>query len=257
MNKVCSYGLLFLHPLLSLYLRRKNQIFFFLRWVCSVQRIRYLGLLLALGLFFGAGWRIAQSSWNGALYIYVDSSPADGSIRNIASVGEEENVSLSKDLRSKGLQKTMVHLSQVKSTEKEIEFFLGPALLKGQGGLPVLACKSYQKVDMLFVAGEVAFHGHSPVLSMQADCRVETHNNVPLTGPFVIPRKQIVSAPVDQKLFRSKKGDLFLFSHVQIRWPKKWTLSQIRFFSDKKGEKDFVLPFSAQKEEDLFTLHFF
>ncbi len=260
MKKVHWWGLSllsFLKSLICLGLRGKRQIFF-PQWLLSVRGLQRTGLFLLLCLCFGAGWQIAQNSWDGELYIYLDSSSSADGVRNIASVGGEKNMALSKDLLGKELQKAIVHLSQVKATEQEIEFFLGPALLTGPGGAPVLACDRYQKVDMLFIAGEVAFHGHSPVLSMQADCRTEAHDNSPRTGPFVIPRKQIVSAPLNQKLFRSEKGDLFLFRHVQIRWPKKWTLSRLRFFDDKKGgKKDFVLPFSAQKEEDLFTLHFF
>ena len=72
-------------------------------------------------------------------------------------------------------------------------------------------------------------------------------------GPFTIPREQIVTAPLQKKLFRNKKGDILLFSHVHLRWPKKWFLSQLSFVDGKKEKQ--VIHFTGQKEEDFLTLN--
>ena len=204
---------------------------------------------ICLLLVFGAGWQIANKSWDGALYVYVNPSPQGMSARNIASV-KKGIKKIPAHTKKESPQKTVVLSAEIAHTKEQIQIVLGHPL-SNSTNKPTLACQEYQKIDMIWIASEVSFHGHAPKLSMKADCRFDV-DNPSLIGPFMIPREQIITAPLSQKLFRNKKGDILLFSHVHLRWPKKWFLSQLSFVDGKKQKQ--VINFTGPKEEDFLTL---
>ena len=190
----------------------------------------YFWYFASLLLCFCAGWQIAGRSWDGELYIYLEQTDSGINSRNIASVKNGAKTVSTKGM-SQNQQENIVHSAEVKTTEEVVRFSLGHPLLVGANG-PALACQNYQTIDMIWTAGEVSFHGHSPKLSMQVPCQFD-RDKPSLIGPFTIPKKKIISAPTHQKLFKNKNGDVLLFSHVQIRWPKKWILTQISFVHNK------------------------
>ena len=219
----------------------------------KLKHLTFFGSGAIFLLCFYAGWQIAEHSWNGELYIYLDQTNTNKDTRGIASVQEGVDSLPFSPKGVKNQQKTIVHSAKVQNLEESIQFSLGhPVLVKT--GAPTLACQHYSKIDMLFIASEVSFHGHAPKLSMQVDCQFDI-NKPALIGPFTIPNKQILKAPIQQKLFRNNQGHILLFSDIQIKWPKKWILNQISFVDDTKEKT--VIPFTSQKEEDYLSLNLY
>ena len=202
-------------------------------------------------LLFCAGWYISQRSWDGNFFVYLDNADfsASTNARYIASVEKKMEVLKGGKIDN---QKALVQSFQVTNQKDIIQFYLGHFLVKSAGGGPVLACQKYQTVDMTFIAAGVSFHGHVPKMILKTACKFNLDQPLQM-GPFTIPKGEILQSSVDQKLFKKGK-DTLLFSHVVIRWPTQWVLSQVRFISDKK-EKDLTVAFTSNKEEDFLTLN--
>ena len=213
----------------------------------------YISLPVFFFLFF-SGYFISKKSWNGKFFVYLDSTYSSSvNVRNIASVGKQMDLSsslLEGGSLTQESQKALLHSSQVKNKSNVIQFYLGHFLVKLKGGESVLACQKYKTVDMTFIAPGVSSHGHVPKMVLKADCKFSPDQPLQI-GPFFIPKKRILSSDVNQELFKNENGTL-LFSHVSIRWPEEWILSQVRFIDDK--DKDFTVSFSSNREEDFLTL---
>ena len=210
-----------------------------------------------LPLFFFAGYFISQNSWDGQFFIYLDniySSPVN--TRNIASVEKQMDLSLSllegKHLKPES-QKALVHSARVDNYNDVIQFYLRHFLVKSKTGNSVLACQEYQTVNMTFIAAGMSIHGHVPKMILKTSCAFDLNQPLQI-GPFSIPKKKILNSPLNRKLFKDEKG-ILSFSHVSVRWPKTWILSQIRFINNETN-KDFTVSFSSDKEEDFLTLIF-
>ena len=239
------------------------------------------GLALAV-LVFSTGWTISKRSWNGEVFVSFHSmeEPSFTGSRNIASV--QKSVPISSFVLKKGVltaenQKVLVRSSKVKNFSNKVHLYLGHTLVKAKKGGTVLACQEYQTVDMVFMAEGTSFHGHVPKMVLKADCQFDPENPLYI-GPFVIPKKKILSSPVSQQIFKTKekvsenltntqaralsslvnkeaKGVLS-FSHVSLQWPQKWVLEQIRFINEQ-NKKDLTVSFpNTGKKEDFITLNF-
>ncbi len=217
----------------------------------------YFSLALSF-LCFSAGYSISKNSWNGEVFIYLDSISSSINSRNIASVAKEMNIP-STSTRIKGTtlkkdrQKALVSSSRVENLQDVIQLYLGHLLINTREGVPILACQKYQTVDLTFIAPEVSSHGHVPKMILTANCKFNPHQQPLHIGPFTIPKKTIINSPVDRILFTDQDTTL-LFSDISIQWPKKWILSQVRF-ANNKTDKDFVVAFSSNREEDFLTFH--
>lgn len=210
---------------------------------------RFYISLISFFLLFYAGWYIAQHSWDGSIFVYLDHVEPSSSVnaRNIASVGKKMELLKGGKI---GDQKALVQSSQVTNQKDTIQFYLGHFLVKSAGGGSMLACQKYQTIDMTFVAAGVSFHGHAPKMVLKASCKFNSKQPLRM-GPFMIPKRKILESPVNKKLFK-EGDDVLLFTHVNVQWPVQWVLSQVRFIS---GKKDFTIPFTSNKEKDFLTLH--
>lgn len=201
-------------------------------------------------LLFLSGYLIAKKSWHGKFFVYLDNTYSrPDNFRNIASVEKKMFVLEGKPL-AQDSQKALLHSSRVDNRNNKIKFYLGHFLVKSKNGESVLACQKYQKVEMTFIAPEISNHGHVPKMVLQANCNFDPDQPLQI-GPFFVPKKRILDSSVEQEMFKSE-GDILLFSHVSIRWPKKWILNQVRFINDKN--EDFPVLFRSHKEEDYLTL---
>ena len=146
-----------------------------------------------------------------------------------------------------------MHSSRVENKAQTIELYLGHLLVRSAGGSAKPACQEYQTVDLTFIAPEISSHGHVPKMVLKTKCPFNANKGVLQTGPFVIPKQKILKSSVNTELFR--QGDTtLLFSHVSLKWPEKWILSQARFIQDDT-RKDFTVSFSSNKEEDFLNFH--
>ena len=210
----------------------------------------YIGLPF-LFLLFLAGYFFSKQSWDGKFFVYLDNTYShSNNFRNIASV-EKKMVALEGEPLTQENQKALLKFSQPENQNGKIKFYLGHFLVKSKSGGSVLACQEYQKVDMTFIAPEVSNHGHVPKMVLQTDCNFDPNQQPLRIGPFYIPKNRILNSSVSRKLFRSEEG-ILLFSHVSIRWPKKWILDQVRLINDK--DEDFTVSFRSNKEADFLTL---
>jgi len=209
----------------------------------------YIGLTSFVFLFF-AGYFISKKSWDGNFFIYLDNtySPSISiDTRTIASVSSDNaHISLKK---VKEDDPSNNHFSVI-NNENTIQLYLTHLLIKTPGGGRVLACQKYQKVDLTFIASEMAVHGHTPEMVLKTDCNFDT--DTLQMGPFLIPKKKILKSPISQQLFSSNNSAL-LFHHVSFHWPEKWILSQIRFIG--KNQADYYHSFTGEKEEDFVTFY--
>ncbi|MYE07622.1 MAG: hypothetical protein F4X95_02585 [Oligoflexia bacterium] len=214
----------------------------------------YIGSV-ALLLLFVAGFSISEKSWNGDVFIYLDTTSSNINTRNIASIGKQMDTSRSLlkggQLKQEG-QKALTNSSRIENTKEVIQFYLGHFLVKTKGGRSILACQKYQTLDMVFISPGISSHGHVPKLVMKADCNFDSNNPLHI-GPFTIPKKRILSSSPHTELFKSEGATLF-FSHVSVQWPETWILSQVRFIQNNTHQ-DFTVSFSSKKEEDYFTLN--
>ena len=214
----------------------------------------YIGLPFLLLLFL-AGYFFSKQSWDGKVFVYLDNNTYSHSnnFRNIASVEKRMNLSslvLEGGELTQESQKALLNSSRVGNQGDKIQFYLGHFLVKSKKGGSVLACQEYKKVDMTFIAPGISSHGHVPKMTLQADCHFDLEQPLQI-GPFYIPKKRILGSSVNRELFKSEEG-ILLFSHVSIRWPRKWILDQVRFINDK--DEDFTVSFHSNKEEDFLTL---
>ena len=239
----------------------------------------FVGLAFSV-LVFSIGWILSHHSWNGEVFVsfHTMEEPSFTGGRYIASV--QKPVSISSFVLKKGVltaenQKTLVQSSKVKNFSNKVHLYLGHALVKAKRGGTVLACQEYQTVDMVFMAEGTSFHGHVPKMVLKADCQFDPENPLYI-GPFVIPKKKILSSPVSQQIFKTKrkssenlkdiqpralsslanKEAVLSFSHVSLQWPQKWVLEQIRFINEQ-NKKDLIVSFpTTGKKEDFLTLNF-
>ena len=213
----------------------------------------YIGSACLL-LIFVVGYSISEKSWNGEVFIYLDTTSSNINTRNIASVRKQMDTSRSLlkggQLKQEG-QKALTNSSRVENKKEIIQFYLGHFLVKSRGGGSILACQEYQKLDMVFISPGVSSHGHVPKLIIKADCKFDPNHPLHI-GPFVIPKTKILRSSPHQGLFKSEDATL-LFSHVSVQWPEKWILSQVRFIKNNTNQ-DFTVSFSSKKEEDYLTL---
>ena len=208
----------------------------------------YCGAILLL-LCFSAGYSLSKNSWDGQFFIYLDKGFPSINSRNIAGTARKHLV---KGKRAKqNPQQALIRSSRVEHKAGAIELYLGHLLVRVPGGSTRLACQEYQTVDLTFIAPEISSHGHVPKMVLKTKCPFDPHKDPLQTGPFVIPKKKILSSSVDTALFR--QGDTtVLFSYVFARWPEKWILSEARFIKDDT-HKDFTVSFSSNREEDFLN----
>ncbi len=211
----------------------------------------YVGFVFLCSVFF-AGYFISQNSWDGQVFIRLnnrDSYFPDKSVRGIASLTPAvvEGRGFTRER-----QKTLVHPRAVENKKDEIWLYLGHLLVKSKSGESVLACQEYQTLDMTFIAEGMSLHGHVPKMIIKAKCKFKLSQPLRI-GPFVIPKQKILQSPVDTQLFQSKDMTI-MFSHVSIRWPDKWILSEVRFIKENTN-KDLKVSFSFPREEDFLTFN--
>lgn len=211
----------------------------------------FVGVMFLCSLFF-AGYFVSQKSWDGQVFIRLnnrDSYSPNKSFRNIASV--KPAILEGRDFK-KERQKTLVLSGSVENQNDGILLHLGHFLVKSKAGESVLACQEYQTLDMTFIASGMSVHGHVPKMVIKVKCKF--NSNQPLRiGPFFIPTAEILQSPVDRQLF-NRKDMTIMFSHVSIRWPDTWTLSEVRFIKEHTNQ-DLRVSFSFSKEEDFLTFN--
>lgn len=204
-----------------------------------------------IALFF-KGYLISKQSWGGNYFIYLDNTYSSSSVRNIASIGQQMNISSSFFKGSKlSKPKALLHSARTEDQGNVIAVYLGHLLLKSKNGASVLACQQYQVLEMTFIAPEVSFHAHTPKMVLKADCKF-SKEHLDQIGPIVIPKSKILKAPVDQQLFTNQDVTL-LFSHVSIKWPKVWVLDKVRFINKEDNKKEIKVSFSSNRKEDFLT----
>lgn len=207
----------------------------------------YAGSALLCILFY-VGYIFSTHSWNQEIFIYLN-SPLSNNVRNIA--GHKQELLIAKGSHQK--LKNQQHITSTAYTENTndtINLYLGHLLVPSSRGNSLLACQKYHTVDVTFLASSISFDGETPKMVLQAECLFNPNQPLKI-GPFFIPKKSILNAPVNQILFRSN-NNIILFDNIVAFWPKKWILSKIRFFNDNK---ELIISFNSisQKEEDYFS----
>ena len=206
---------------------------------------KYSFLVFTFAVCLSAGGFITYNSWEGTVYVFVD----DGESRNPAAVEQNMDFSTLKgsDL-SLASQKRILQEAKVVRRDLDVGIELGHFITRRSNGKKSFACHIYKTVELKFVAKGIAESGESPVMHVDANCRIG--KSVSTIAPIWIPAQQILAeTPGNMELnFTEPYRVSFRFDHIGDSWPKNWDLISVRLVSESK---DLSLQISDQEMLDL------
>jgi hypothetical protein len=113
---------------------------------------------------------------------------------------------------------------------------LGHFVTKNSDGRNVGACEIYDKVELTFLAGDMAVSGAAPAMKISGPCVPGDDINV--ISPILIPFDHILNSPVHDKSIAdfSDQSVTVTFENVSDSWPHMWILQSAKLTSDRADE---------------------
>ena len=203
-------------------------------------------LISALIVLAAAAIGVARTvlKWDGAIYVpnakYFQNERNPAAIRRTFDYSQFEG----EPLKIRSLQR-LIEGAEVVAKEGSVGISLGHFVTKGEDGRGQLACDYYGKVIMTFEGEGIMEFGEKPVLTIEAPCHISADINRIETIWF--PFERIMSenstpARFLETSYPEQKGVYFKFDNMTSEWPREWTLTSVRLYSEVAAGREVSLP---------------
>jgi hypothetical protein len=161
--------------------------------------------------------------------------PADG--RNPAAIKKVFDFShLEGSALKMASHKRLLADANIIETEDRLGIDLGHFVVKGTDNSRKFACDVYNKIELTFESADMSVSGEPSIMTLQSPCKV--NNDINRINTLWIPMKKIMNEKEGDIDIEFNEGETikFSFSNIGDRWPRAWTLSDIRMYNDFETE---------------------
>ncbi|MCB0355889.1 MAG: hypothetical protein KDD40_02720 [Bdellovibrionales bacterium] len=189
------------------------------------------------------GMTVAIRSWKGMVYWYPEKSRNPAAIKKVFDFSHLEGRAL--EMAS---YKRLVVDALVTDDTDSLGVELGHFVVKGLNDQRQFACDVYNKVELVFESADMSVSGEPSKMKVEADCNV--HKDINRIDTVWIPMRKILQEKEgDKELQFTEKGGVHLtFYNIGDRWPRAWTLSNVKLYNDDDFSKMLQIDRSQMRE---------
>ncbi len=211
--------------------------------------------MFAFFLTTAFGFFAMQKSWNGVVFLYLDSDERiPAAIKRTHDLSNLRGVALLNASRERLITSSKVlHYSPAK-----IAIVLGHFITSDPKSLRrVSACDIYEKVEVTLKATGIATAGAAPTMVIEGPCKI-SKDDLNVLEPLWINAQEIVKqVPGDHEfIFTVKNTAHIKFIDIIDEWPSEWEIQTVKMFGSIKGQQDVIdvsinsLPKNEQSSRD-------
>ncbi len=197
---------------------------------------------LAFGFSFVLAFQSMLHSWDGVVTVSRDQLRGISGRIPAALHPKSDLIKIDGELLRSATKERLLTAAQVAREPGGIKLHLQQFLVSSpDGGQTMLACDLYDRMSLKLVAEGIASSGETPVMEIEAPCR--TSSEITRIQPVYIPTAEILQLePADQhSSFSSASDSTFIFSKVNMVWPKKWSLQSVRLFRSDNPDAQLIV----------------
>ncbi len=175
------------------------------------------------------GFFISIYSWDGVVYFFDrDNSRIPADSTNVFSFKN-----LKSRIKSHSNKKIIAEQTIISRSNNEITLNFKNIFV---GEKKASVCKTYQNIELNFVALNVAVSGEPPTITLNTLC-TEDSSNAEYISTITIPLDEIKSLPPSSKEPFLFEKSTFSFSNIEDEWPIDFRLKTVTFIDNNKDQK--------------------
>lgn len=191
----------------------------------------YLGIFL-IGLW--AGGQIVMSSWNGLVYLAMDSKDKGRSPSGLPK--RLDFYHLSGNAFTSQAKQRVVEEMQVMRDSGSVGIVLGNFAMKTEGGQRQLACDSFNQVEIVLEAEGVAVSGEKPTIVVRSPCNY-TSDHIDQIAPIWIPLNKFRQEKPTHFTETTENEVRYSFRSMGHDWPEQWNVASVRLLNEDENRE--------------------
>ncbi|MCB0420713.1 MAG: hypothetical protein KDD61_06940 [Bdellovibrionales bacterium] len=199
----------------------------------STKHLILIPILAFIGGFYSF-YKVSYNSWDQQVFFYSTNHH-----RHPAAINKQFDFShLEGSQLISHSQERLLAAAKILMNEESVGIELGHFVSKNANGSKEFACRAYDKVVLVFKAGDMLVHGEPPEMLVQGPCSYE--NSSDHINAIWIPMAKILKQKTGNiSLDFHEVGNISIsFSNIGDEWPRVWGLAAIQLKSTEIPGKE-------------------
>ena len=184
-------------------------------------------------------YQISINSWDQQVFFYTSDSQENrkpASIRKRFDLSNMEGTQLMNQS-----QERLLATAKILMNQENVGIELGHFVAKNHLGHKDFACKAFNKITLVFKAGDMLVSGAPPEMTVSGPCNYGKNNS--RISALWIPMADILKQKTGNRRLEMIKGSnvAIEFSNMGDEWPRVWGLASVQLSkSNKPGKEIFI-----------------